>query len=978
MSLARTMAGSLVVLCLVGLAPGQSLVPLADRVEQPLEPAGVSEHAVRLSGGLAYLFRDPDGTVAVQLVGGVELAMGEPEGCRLRSREAVVWMVPRSYRGRAYHELQVLLWGDAEVVEVGGTATAGPALFVGLASYGAVSLSVDDVASRSLADSVPYQHGNRLRQALKEQGLPSPMEHVSLRIFDASGLVERREPRVQARVSFRADELTISELDGQRVGTATGRVYLTRGRPGGGGYLEIQAESGVVFMAPAASGDGSAGRTPGGAAMPAAGTGDNRGPGNVQRWADEGELDALGLGGSTPEAIYLEGDVVLAQGPNLVRASRIYYDLKRDRALILDAVVRTSVGERNLPLYLRASEVRQWSAREFSARDALLTTSEFYTPHYHIAAKEVELVDRSVAEPTGELTSLSSGRFEVRHATLNFGGVPVLYWPYVYGDLDASETSIRSIRSGFSDEFGLELETDWDLFHLLGLQQPVGMDTTLSLDFFTHRGPASGVDSTYQQDTYEGLLRSYLIWDEGEDSLGREREDTSFNGARGRMLWRHRQYFEDDWQVSLELSYISDRNFLEEFFEPEFDLDKEQETLIHVKKQTDNWAVTGLLQWRLLDFYTQTEHLPEFGFWWIGEPIAPAGTWFSENRLGAVRLRGADQTFFEWWHYGAQPSTEMVLRADSRQEVEYPFDTGPVRWVPFLTARGTSWDDSCYGGGLTRGLVTYGLRSSMYFSRVFADVDSELFDIHGIRHVIKPDAAVWLAHTNYDSDQFEPISQGVETVDEIDGVSLGVRQRWQTKRGEGEAQRTVDLVTLDVEVSAFSDAHGNQTPIGYASPTRPEESIARNHVRSSCIWRVNDRTAVISEGNYDLNDREVDIFNLSLAVERPPRLAYLLGYRYIGESESNLLGFGANYQMTEKHTLALRELFDVDRGRTSEFTVGVIRRFPRWFAAVSFELDDAEDDFGVSMSVWPEGLPQAALGSRRFTGLGATTRMMPE
>ena len=35
----------------------------------------------------------------------------------------------------------------------------------------------------------------------------------------------------------------------------------------------------------------------------------------------------------------------------------------------------------------------------------------------------------------------------------------------------------------------------------------------------------------------------------------------------------------------------------------------------------------------------------------------------------------------------------------------------------------------------------------------------------------------------------------------------------------------------------------------------------------------------------------------------------------------------------------------------------------------------AEDDFGVSLSLWPEGIPQAALGSRRFTGVAQTTRI---
>jgi hypothetical protein len=101
----------------------------------------------------------------------------------------------------------------------------------------------------------------------------------------------------------------------------------------------------------------------------------------------------------------------------------------------------------------------------------------------------------------------------------------------------------------------------------------------------------------------------------------------------------------------------------------------------------------------------------------------------------------------------------------------------------------------------------------------------------------------------------------------------------------------------------------------------------------------------------------------------------LFGYRFIEESDSDLFAFDFNYWLTEKYTLAVRELYDFAHGRTEDFTVALIRKFPRWFAAVSFALDEPEDDFGVSMSIWPEGLPEATLGSRRFTTLGRTTRL---
>jgi hypothetical protein len=541
--------------------------------------------------------------------------------------------------------------------------------------------------------------------------------------------------------------------------------------------------------------------------------------------------------------------------------------------------------------------------------------------------------------------------------------------------VDTSETAIAGIRAGYSGDFGFEFETDWHLFNLLGLETPEGFEATLSLDLFSDRGPAFGVDVDYERERYFGLARSYVIADDGEDTLGRKREELAKGDIRGRILLRHRQYLEDDWQLSLELSYISDEGFLEEFFETEFDNDKNQETLLYLKKQRENWAFTALLQPRILDFYTQTERLPDFAFHLAGEPLGDRVTWFSENRAGIVRYRPAEQTFRELLRDGRAIGSGSVMRADSRQEIGAPVDIGSLRLVPFAMGRGTVWDDSPEEGGLARVFGMYGVRGSMYLWRVYPEARSSLFDIDGVRHIIKPDITAWMAHTNHDSDELFPFDRTVEGIDEVDGVALGLRQRWQTKRGAGDNRRIVDFLTLDVEMGFFNDAPGDAITNGYTSFSRPENSIAHNYVNSSLIWRINDRTALLSELNYDVNDGQLDIFNLSLVVERTPRLSYLLGYRFINETDSNLLGFDMNYRLTEKHTLAVRELFDLDRGRTLDFTIAFIRKFPRWYGALSFELDDAEDDFGVSFSVWPEGLPQAALGSRRFTGLAQTTRI---
>jgi len=358
----------------------------------------------------------------------------------------------------------------------------------------------------------------------------------------------------------------------------------------------------------------------------------------------------------------------------------------------------------------------------------------------------------------------------------------------------------------------------------------------------------------------------------------------------------------------------------------------------------------------------------------VGEPLGDVGTWFSENRAGLVRYRAAEEEIFLLLREGSDgPSSGTTARVDSRQEVEFPLDLGPVRLVPFVSARGTLWDDSPYAGGLTRGFATYGVRGSMYFSRVYPDVQRDLLDIHSVRHIIKPHLVAWGSVSNRDAGDLYPFDQDVESLEDTNGVALGVRQRWQTKRGAPDRQRTVDWIELDVELGLFDNNSGRYRTNGFASFSRPEISIARNYLNADLIWRLNDSTVLLSELNYDVNDGELDVANVSLTVDRTPRFSYLLGYRFIEETDSNLLGFGMNYRIDEKHTIAFREQFDIDRGDTLDFSVGYIRKFPRWFVGVTFELDEAEDVASVSLSIWPQGLPRATLGSRRFSSLESST-----
>ncbi len=92
--------------------------------------------------------------------------------------------------------------------------------------------------------------------------------------------------------------------------------------------------------------------------------------------------------------VYLEGDVTLSSGDSMtVHANRIYYDFTSQRAIMLDSSLYTVDTVRNVPLYIRAGEIRQLARGEYAAKKASFSTSEFHTPHYNIGAGNIYLQD---------------------------------------------------------------------------------------------------------------------------------------------------------------------------------------------------------------------------------------------------------------------------------------------------------------------------------------------------------------------------------------------------------------------------------------------------------------------------------------------------------------------------------------------------------------------------------------------------------
>jgi hypothetical protein len=721
--------------------------------------------------------------------------------------------------------------------------------------------------------------------------------------------------------------------------------------------------------------------------------------------------------------VYMEGDVTLNAGDMTIHAKRIYYDFTSQRAVMLDSTLYSVDTTRNVPVYLRAKEIRQLARGEYAAKDASFSTSEFHTPHYNIGASNVYLQDITphVEGETGHPYDPSTHTkeehiyaFKAQNTTVDVQGVPIFYWPYLAGDTSNDDIPLRRIRVSNSREYGLSLQTNWNLFALAGQPDPKNFHADLSLDYFGKRGPAGGVDANWNGDDYKGLFRSYGLEDRGVDRLGASRTNVDvLSDERGRVFGEHHLDLGDGWTMNLEGSYISDPNFLQEFFNSEFNGEKEHETSFYLKHQDDSSALSFLGKFNLLDFTTvsdqvddqfTTEKKPEAKYWRIGDSFLDLFTYYSESGAANVHsditnytpqqlslyptllgppasvLANQSNLTFRQAYEKRGWTTNDVLRGDTRQEIDMPLALGDLKVTPYATGRVTAWDNAfpdTQSGDTTRIWGSTGIRSSVEFWRVYSDVDSTFWDVHQLRHIIEPQFNVFATGTDQDRNDLQPFDRDVEGISRASGFSLDLNQKWQTKRGGPGHWRNVDWVTLNIQWNQFYDrdradnlADNNvplffpQSPLrGFYFASRPELSLVQNSIAVDGTWRIGERTRFIGELNHNTQDQRLEQAAAGVAVDQTDTLSYFFGNRYVRALGTDEWTIGADYRISRKYEIVASEDYDfaLNKNILSSFTL--MRKLPRFNTAITVVYDADNADTTVEFTAWPEGVPGFGIGN---------------
>jgi hypothetical protein len=343
----------------------------------------------------------------------------------------------------------------------------------------------------------------------------------------------------------------------------------------------------------------------------------------------------------------------------------------------------------------------------------------------------------------------------------------------------------------------------------------------------------------------------------------------------------------------------------------------------------------------------------------------------------------------------------------SRQEIDAPLELGPVKVVPYALGELAQWGQDLQGKDVARAFGQVGVRGSLLFWAANPTIESNLLNVHGVAHKVVFDVDAFASGSNLnftDLALYDPIddnatdrfrrrfmsldygtsvefggtlptkfdprfydfrsgiqsfvaSPTTEIAGKLDAVQLGMRHRWQTKRGPLGNRRVIDWIVLDTQA------------VYYPNPNRDNFGQAWGLVGYDFRWHVGDRLTMLSDFSRDFFNQGMRTFSVGATLNRPPNVNLYMGLRtFSGPFTYNTMTFSQSYQLSPKWLATASTSFALGgKGNIGE-TFSFSRVGEAFIVNVSAYVDAGKGNQGVNFMITPRFLGQNML--RRMGGGG--------
>ena len=689
--------------------------------------------------------------------------------------------------------------------------------------------------------------------------------------------------------------------------------------------------------------------------------------------------------------LYCEGDIVVVQrGIEVLRCDRMWISPIDDRVVVENAEIRyqTTNSSGKQELVVRGPRLVKQGPR-WIGQDLTLTTCTAATPHAALHVREAEIIERD-------------GEFEVitRGQTIQAGGVDLIPVPDARVFTGSqSEFPVKSAAGGYSNALGAQLGvvfgTPWNqtggALHNWITGRPAGEfrgEWELGVGWIQERGTPIEPRLTYSvPGLYEGWTEGFYIDDAGRNVREiRTNLDGSALGDTHRSVVRtaNRVHLGAQTHIDVQAFHASDAAVYSEFFIDPYRTDELPETSAYLHHADGNHLLTVGTRFNLSDFSYRddrfladrfVEELPVMTYQWLAQPVAET-PWKTpivldlETQVGQRRSNYDDRSLLR--------SSDSTLRADQHVEVSAPFRIGAFSVRPYVSGRGTFYDNTLADESETRVALEAGLQVGTRLSKTWRWLDAEGAP-DALRHVIAPRITY---RNRYHVDdrpgdlfQFDDVNPsrlaqlGYDTVDllgERELVRFEVRNLFQKMVGDGAERQPRDFVFVDLaqDVLPNSDRDNDGDTLGlffYDVLLRP-----------TVDWLPFETFAVAHYGDLDLK-RGIQTSDTELMVGPIAGLDWAIEYREDSLFEG-VLGIGARTEIFGRWMLFGRAQRDLERDEFLNYSFGLRRRDHDWIIGLTAAYNPFIDEVTFRLDFQPTF--GGMRGRRnRFGGAAANDRM---
>jgi LPS-assembly protein len=706
------------------------------------------------------------------------------------------------------------------------------------------------------------------------------------------------------------------------------------------------------------------------------------------------------------KTVTLTGNVTVYQGNLMQRGEQAIYHYERK---FLDSRgLRASLD----PILLEAGK---FTAEERNGKqvlvgyDAGITTNDVEDPNYWIRARKT--------------TIYPGDKIVFNDLKLYAGDTPVFWFPYLAQPLDAElgyhfTPGARSNWGPFLlNTYGLMLggETDPDT----GEKENAWLLSRWHFDIRAARGIGTGVDLVdtrlERSEEITGLSLYYLNdLDPGKSRNGVPRGFVNEDRYKAELKHRITPDFPDDgdWWVDSNLTWLSDRHYLEDFEMDRYRTDPAPDNTLGIYRRDDASLLSLYARFQLNDFYRADTRYPEISYDrarapFFGLPVLHEGStslgYIGEQAADPTRSAiidplkgmtlsdpGAQRLLDQLGGYERTLAERMLALPPGDQQREsiatQLLDSGYGRFhtyqewsLPMMLGGFLSLTPEAgigynrYGAvdgpenGSEDTLLHIGVESSVKFSRDLEGWQNRALGLEGLRHVLQP-YATWSVVSTDDFELADPAVDrltpttrprpidplrftAIDQMQSWNVLRLGTRNRLLTKRDGA----SFEWLYLDTYFDAFIDDPEGERDFSNLYNDARWQPLPWLGVHLETQFPIASSGSGFSEFASRVNFQPTDRFDISF------------GYRWLNGHpvlvDSSRIDLRTYVRLSENWGFGTRHELELDDTTLEEQVYTVHRDLGNWVAGMGISSRDNrfEQEYGLVFSLTLKDFPSASL-----------------